>query len=186
MINKNFYLKYYNNFSKLLEHVIKENDVKISKLKKKIDKVKKLKSKVILVGNGGSAATCSHVSVDLTKNAAIRAINFNEADLITCFANDYGHENWMKEAISKYYDKKDFVIIISSSGNSKNIINAVKYCKLKKISFYALSGMNHKNKLNILSKENFIWVNHKSYNFIEMAHQYILLMIIDQIISEKK
>ena len=35
----------------------------------------------------------SHVSVDLTKQCGIRAINFNEADLITCFANDYGHDN---------------------------------------------------------------------------------------------
>ena len=50
--------------------------------------------KTILVGNGGSAAIASHVAVDLTKNARIRAINFNEADLITCFANDYGYERW--------------------------------------------------------------------------------------------
>ena len=41
----------------------------------------------------------SHVSVDLTKQCGIRAVNFNEADLITCFANDYGHDNWMMEAI---------------------------------------------------------------------------------------
>ena len=51
--------------------------------------------KVILVGNGGSAAIASHVAVDLTKAARVRAINFNEADLITCFGNDYGYENWM-------------------------------------------------------------------------------------------
>ena len=45
--------------------------------------------KVILAGNGGSAAIASHVSVDLTKNAGVRAISFNESDLITCFANDF-------------------------------------------------------------------------------------------------
>ena len=46
--------------------------------------------KIIVVGNGGSAAMASHVAVDFTKAAGIRAVNFNEADLITCFANDYG------------------------------------------------------------------------------------------------
>ena len=45
--------------------------------------------KIILVGNGGSAAMASHVSVDLTKSCKIRAINFNEADLLTCFSNDF-------------------------------------------------------------------------------------------------
>ena len=73
----------------------------------------------------------SHVSVDLTKQCGIRAINFNEADLITCFGNDYGYENWMKEAIKKYYDKGDLIILISSSGNSKNHVVAGNYCKKK-------------------------------------------------------
>ena len=48
----------------------------------------------------------------------IRAINFNEADLLTCFSNDYGYENWVKN-ISFYADKGDLLICISSSGESK-------------------------------------------------------------------
>ena len=63
--------------------------------------------KVILVGNGGSAAIASHISVDLTKACSIRSVNFNEPDLITCFANDYGYENWVKEALKIYADKND-------------------------------------------------------------------------------
>ena len=55
--------------------------------------------KALLVGNGGSSAMASHVAVDFTKAAGIRAINFNEADLITCFANDYGYENWVAQAL---------------------------------------------------------------------------------------
>ena len=46
--------------------------------------------KVIVVGNGGSAAMASHVAVDLTKAACIRAVAFNDADLLTCFSKDYG------------------------------------------------------------------------------------------------
>ena len=66
--------------------------------------------KVIIVGNGGSAAMASHVSVDLTKQARVRTMNFNEADLITCFANDYGYENWVAKAIEFYGDEGDVVI----------------------------------------------------------------------------
>ena len=73
--------------------------------------------KVILVGNGGSAAMASHVAVDLTKTAGIRAINFNEADLLTCFANDYGYENWVVKALEFYADPGDLVVLISSSGD---------------------------------------------------------------------
>jgi len=72
--------------------------------------------KVILVGNGGSAAIASHVAVDLTKAARVRAINFNEADLITCFANDYGYEHWVEKALGAYADPGDLAILISSSG----------------------------------------------------------------------
>ena len=79
--------------------------------------------KVIIAGNGGSAAMASHVAVDFTKAANIRAINFNEADLITCFANDYGYENWVGKALEAYADPGDLVILISSSGKSQNISN---------------------------------------------------------------
>lgn len=55
--------------------------------------------RVIIVGNGGSAAMASHVSVDLTKTAQVRSVSFNEADLLTCFANDYGYERWVEKAL---------------------------------------------------------------------------------------
>ena len=63
--------------------------------------------KIIVVGNGGSAAMASHVAVDFTKAAGIRAINFNEADLLTCFANDYGYEHWVAKAVEFYGDEGD-------------------------------------------------------------------------------
>ena len=93
----------------------------------------KKNNKVIICGNGGSAATASHVAVDLSKNANIRAINFNEADLITCLSNDYGYENWMSAAINLYADKNDVVVLLSCSGKSPNIVNAAKLAKKKKI-----------------------------------------------------
>ena len=64
---------------------------------------------------------------DFLKSLGIRAMTFNESSLITCYANDYGYENWVKEAIKSYSKKTDLVILISSSGESQNILNAAKY-----------------------------------------------------------
>ena len=72
-------------------------------MKKLLLKTRDSGNKVLIVGNGGSAAMASHVSVDLTKQAGIRTVNFNEADLITCFANDYGYENWVTKAIEFWF-----------------------------------------------------------------------------------
>ena len=66
--------------------------------------------KLLLAGNGGSAAMASHVCVDFTKVAKVRAINFNEADLITCFSNDYGYEKWLEKAIQYYCEKEKIII----------------------------------------------------------------------------
>ncbi len=57
------------------------------------------RGKVILAGNGGSAAMAGHIAVDFSKACSIRAVNFNEADLAAHCANDYGHENWMKRGL---------------------------------------------------------------------------------------
>lgn len=145
------------------------------------------KNKVILIGNGGSSAIASHVSVDLTKNSKIRSINFNEADLITCFANDFGHQNWMKEALKHYFDEGDLVILISSSGNSSNIINAAKWCLINKVNLVTFTGMKKNNLLNSLNKKGInFWVNSKSYNHIETIHQIWLLYIVDKMIEYRK
>jgi D-sedoheptulose 7-phosphate isomerase len=129
MKSKNFFLNYFNLINKNI------NVIDQSKLIACIDLIKNIKqkeSKIIIIGNGGSAAMASHVAVDFVKTAGVRAINFNEADLITCFANDYSYENWVVKALDFYADPNDLIILISSSGKSKNIINAAKYAKKKK------------------------------------------------------
>ena len=85
------------------------------------------KQKIFIIGNGGSSAISSHVSVDLSKNLNMSAMCFSDADLITCFSNDYGYENWYKEALKRHVKKKDAVILISSSGIS-NKFNSYIVC----------------------------------------------------------
>ena len=81
-----FLKKYFNDFAKLIkkDEKIIEDLVSVSDLLKEVYIKGK---KALIFGNGGSAAISSHFSVDLTKNAKLRCVNFNEPDLITCFSS---------------------------------------------------------------------------------------------------
>ena len=166
MSDKNFVNKYLNEFSSLL----KPNDEIINKIinvKSILLEAKANNKKIMIFGNGGSAAIASHVSVDLTKNAKVRCVNYNEADLITCFSNDYGYEKWIAKAIDFYSDEKDVLILISSSGKSKNMINACNSAREKKISkIITFTGHDKNNPLSKLGDVNF-WIDSKAYNFVE-------------------
>ena len=107
--------------------------------------------------------------------------DFNEANLITCFSNDYGYENWMKKSLEVHAEKNDVLIIISSSGESQNVINLANQGKkmgLKKI--ITLTGFQKSNRLRKKGDIN-IWIDSKRYNFVENTHQLILLSIVDLI-----
>ena len=179
-IKKNFN-DYKNSINTLLSKI---DDKKISQIIKIINKTIKKKGKVYLVGNGGSSSIASHVSVDLSKVARVPSSTFNNANLITCFANDYGYENWVTEAIKAYINKNDMIILISSSGTSKNIINAAKYCKKNSIDLVTFSGFKKNNLLSKLGNVN-IHINSNQYNFIEMAHHIILVYIVDILAKNK-
>ena len=140
--------------------------------------------KIIVVGNGGSAAMASHVTVDFTKGAGIRAVNFNEADLLTCFANDYGYEFWVAKALEFYADSGDLAILISSSGQSPNMLNGAKQAKEMNLTTITLSGFRSDNLLKTLGDVN-LWVDSTSYNIVEMTHHVWLLAIIDYLIDQK-
>jgi len=143
---------------------------------------KSKKEKNIFVGNGGSAAMASHCSVDLTKNAGIRDINFNEADLITCLANDLGYEDWMAKSVQFYGDENDFLVLISSSGNSMNLVNAAKKAKQLGIHILTFTGFEANNRLRQEGEIN-LWVDSKAHNIVEMTHHIWLLAIVDMIIG---
>lgn len=141
--------------------------------------------KVIVAGNGGSAAMASHVAVDLTKTAGIRAVTFNESDLITCFANDYGYEHWIERAIEAYADAADTAVLVSSSGKSTNIINAALKARQMRLKVVTLSGFSAGNPLRQLGDFN-LWVDSSEYNIIEMVHHTWLLAILDKIVADAK
>ena len=179
---RNTYLKDYLN--RLSELITDFNHIEFLNIIKILKQIKKNKKKVIIVGNGGSAAMASHVSVDLTKLCKIRAINFNEAALLTCFSNDYGYENWVQKALSFYADKDDLLICISSSGQSKNIIKGAKFAKKIGCKVITLTGFDKKNKVRQIGDVN-LWIESKNYNIIEMTHHIWLLSIVDCLAKAK-
>ncbi len=170
------YMKKY--LEKIDQNLNELNYKDFSKFVELIKIVKKKNSKIIFVGNGGSAAMASHASVDFTKACKIRSVNFNEADLLTCYANDFGYENWVKEALKSYALKDDLIVLFSSSGKSKNMINGAKYCKQKGLKLVTFTGFNSSNPLRKIGNLNF-WVNSKKYNFVEMTHHIWVLMAVD-------
>lgn len=185
MSDKDFVNNYLKDFSSLIspnDEIIEQ----IINVKKILLDIKKDNSKTMIFGNGGSAAIASHVSVDLTKNAGIRSVNYNEADLITCFSNDYGYERWIEKTIELYGKNKDALILISSSGKSPNMINACKAARNVKISkIITLTGHEKNNPLSKLGDIN-LWINSKAYNFIENTHQLWLLTLCDLIIGKRE
>ena len=180
-MNKNWLKKYFD----LYKNPLFDETVfpKLLELKKIIERVEKNGKKSMILGNGGSAAMASHVAVDFSKNAKIRMVNFNEADLITCLSNDYGYEYWMEKAINLYGDDGDLVILISSSGNSKNVVNAAKYSVENNYEVVTFTGFEKNNPLKLNGGLNF-WVNSRAYNVVEMIHHIWLLSVCDAIIGK--
>ena len=171
--------KYFKNYNKSIYDLLIDLDTSlIDRSVELILKCKRNNGKVFIVGNGGSSSIASHVSVDFAKVANVPSNTFNNANLITCFANDYGHDNWIKEAVKAYMQKNDILILISSSGNSINIINAAKYCNENNIPLITFSGFDKENYLAKLGDIN-IHINSNNYNYIEMSHHIILLSIVD-------
>ena len=185
MDQKTFLTTYLDDFSTLVKPE-EETVEKLMEISDLLLAVHKGSNKTLIFGNGGSAAIASHFSVDLTKNAKLHCVNFNEADLITCFSNDYGYERWVEKAVDFYGNEGDLLIVISSSGSSKNMLNGVKAAR--KGNFKAvvtLSGFAEDNPLRQLGDIN-LWINSRAYNFVENIHQVWLLAIVDLIIGSRE
>lgn len=180
--NNSFLNDYLKDLSTLARCLDKNCLIKICEI---IIETAKSNGTIIIVGNGGSSAISSHVAVDFLKAVGMRAMTFNESSLITCYANDYGYKNWVKEALKSYAQKHDTIILISSSGESPNILNAAKYLKKENIKLVTFSGFNKNNSLSVLGDLN-IWVDSKNYNYVEILHNQFLLMLVDLVKSNLK
>jgi D-sedoheptulose 7-phosphate isomerase len=181
MIDQNWFAEYFSlyndNFSLpgLASRLVEFKDMMVN--------VNQAGKKVIIAGNGGSASIAGHFAVDLSKNAKIRTISFNAADLVTCLANDYGYSQWLAKAIDIYGDQGDLVILISSSGKSENMVQAAHLAKNRNMAVVTFTGFDEDNPLKQTGDLNF-WLGSRAYNIIEMTHQIWLLAVCDAIIGK--
>ena len=178
---KNFFDDYYKDYKTLLFN----EDIKsaLIKFKSLAELVKESNSKIIFAGNGASASIAAHGATDFTKQGKIRSITFNEANLITCLSNDYGYENWIKEALKFYSNTGDLIVLISVSGESENTIEAAKHAKSAGNSVVTFTGKSENNTLKNLGDLNF-WVDSHAYNIVECIHMIWITSVVDAVIGK--
>jgi len=140
---------------------------------------------ICFIGNGGSNAICSHMMEDFAKIAKFRTFGFSDPALITCFANDYGYEKAIAEWLKIYFEKGDLLVAISSSGNSKNILNAADVAKERSGKLITLSGFKSDNHLKEKGDVNF-YLPAENYGVVECFHQVILHALLDEYTQIKK
>lgn len=140
--------------------------------------------RIFFIGNGGSNSICSHMMEDYAKIGRFQSFTFSDPAFITCYSNDYGYENAMKEWLEVYFEEGDLLIAISSSGNSANILNAVDKAIEKGGEVISLSGFKPDNKLRKKGKVNY-FLEIENYGVVECFHQVILHAMLDEYAQNK-
>ena len=135
-------------------------------------------NKIMIIGNGGSAGIASHTAIDLSKNANLRTLTFNDSAALTCLGNDFGYEHVFAKQIEFHGKPDDVLIAISSSGRSANILNAVAVARTRGIRVLTFSGFKPDNPLRTSGDLNF-YVPASEYGFVEIAHQSLLHAMLD-------
>lgn len=182
----NFYLNYAQNKKIVLENInYKELQKIYDILVKKISQ----KKNIFICGNGGSASVSNHWECDhregikRNKKFKPKAISLvSNPDIISAIANDRGFEKIFSHSLDNLAKKDDLLICFSVSGNSKNILEALKYSKKKGIKSILFSGFDGGKAKKIAS----ININFSSKNFgiVEDCFQSIM-HILAQFIEEK-
>ena len=167
-----------NNFINTLKCNLENLD--LSKLNILKDIILNCKGTILILGNGGSNAISSHIAEDYTKILKKMSISFSDSPRLTCYANDYGYENAFSQFTKEFSHKDGLVILISSSGNSPNIINVANYCVTSGLKFITLSGFKNNNKLHsFLDKSELdFWIDSDNYGIVECMHEIILHSVI--------
>lgn len=140
-------------------------------------------SKVMVVGNGGSAAMAGHFAIDLNKRAGVRALALNDAPALTCLANDFGYEHAFAKQVEYLGGPGDMLVAVSSSGRSPSVLNAVAAARaVRAASVVTFSGFERDNPLRAMGDINF-HVQSTEYGVVELAHMIFLHAIADAMVD---
>ncbi len=147
--------------------------------------IRENRGNVYFIGNGGSAGIAMHMTVDFLKNGRMKTRGMHDGPTLTCLGNDYGYEYVFSKQLEIVAEKGDMLVAISSSGNSPNILEAVRIAKEKGCKVITLSGFKPDNKLRHLGDCN-IYVPSMEYGIVESIHNMILQQIVDEIMATDK
>ena len=145
------------------------------------------KNKIILFGNGGSAADAQHISAEIIgryflERRSLPAIALTtDSSALTAIGNDYGFENIFSRQIEGIANQGDLAVGISTSGNSKNVLKGLEQAKINKCSTLSLTG-NSGGKLKNVSDHSII-VDSSNTARIQECHiliGHILCLFIDK------
>lgn len=139
--------------------------------------------KLIFAGNGASASIAAHGRVDFSKQGKVRGLDFNEPNLITCFANDFGYDHWMAKAVEHFADPNDAVVLISVSGRSPSVVNAAKYARNQSLPVVSFTGSAPDNPLRELSDIS-LYFESRAYNIVEAVHMMWLTTVVDMLVGK--
>ncbi|MDY2573681.1 MAG: D-sedoheptulose 7-phosphate isomerase [Fusobacterium necrophorum] len=168
----------------LLKQFIEEEEKRgeTERVAKTLAEVFQNKGKVLICGNGGSNCDAMHFAEEFTgrfrkERPALPAISLSDSSHITCVGNDYGFDYIFSKGVEAYGQEGDFFIGISTSGNSPNVIEAVKAAKERKLKTLALLGKDG-GKLKGMCDYEFI-IPGETSDRIQEIHMMILHIIIE-------
>jgi D-sedoheptulose 7-phosphate isomerase len=146
---------------------------------------------IFVAGNGGSAAIANHFLCDFNKGIKLSSKNIlkpkiisltSSNELITAIANDINYEKIFIFQMENYLKKEDCLICFSSSGQSRNIIEVIKFAKRNKIKTILFQGFGNLNKE--IKPDFYINLKFKNYGVTEDIFQSIM-HVISQSIRQK-
>ena len=141
------------------------------------------KGTFFFIGNGASASMAEHMSHDCFKNADMLTYTCSETAHITAMSNDLSYEDVFSYRISKTLSDKDMLIAISSSGNSPNIVKAVKTAREQGVFVVTITGKSTDNEARKLGNLNF-YVPLDTYGMVESAHATLLHCWLDMFLDK--
>ena len=140
---------------------------------------------IYFIGNGASASMASHFSADMAKNCRIQTNVFTDLSLLTALGNDICYEEIFAEPLRWRMLQGDMLVAISSSGNSANIVRAVKEAKKLNGIVITLSAMGEDNAIRKLGDLNF-YAAAQTYGLAETVHATILHHWVDLMEASKQ
>jgi D-sedoheptulose 7-phosphate isomerase len=136
--------------------------------------------KFYFIGNGASNGLANHTALDFWKCLKIKALCPPNTQDITALANDYGVDKMFSEHCDMFLYTNDILVAISSSGESKNVIETCIKAKENGNKIITLTAMKSTNTLKTFGDIN-IYIPAKTYGLAETCHQLLLHYWIDKL-----